>query len=92
MDGRDSSGQAAAKFMRRALGLARPGAGRASPNPMVGAVVVRKGEIVGEGSHVFSKRHHAEVIALRNAGDGARGADLFLTLEPCSHQYVDLSC
>jgi diaminohydroxyphosphoribosylaminopyrimidine deaminase/5-amino-6-(5-phosphoribosylamino)uracil reductase len=48
-------------------------------------VVVRKGEIVGEGSHVFSKRHHAEVIALRNAGDGARGADLFLTLEPCSH-------
>ena len=71
--------------MRRALRLARQGAGRASPNPMVGAVVVREGEIVGEGSHVFSKRDHAEVIALRDAGEGARGADLFLNLEPCSH-------
>ena len=47
--------------------------------------MVRKGEIVGEGSHVFTKRDHAEIIALRNAGEGAGGADLFLTLEPCSH-------
>ncbi len=72
-------------YMKRALHLARRGAGRASPNPMVGAVVVRDGEIVGEGSHVFSKRDHAEAIALHDAGNRARGADLFLNLEPCSH-------
>ncbi len=71
--------------MRRALRLARRGAGRASPNPMVGAVVVHDGEIVGEGTHVFSRRHHAEIMALQKAGDRARGADLYLTLEPCCH-------
>ena len=72
-------------YMRRALRLARRGAGRASPNPMVGAVVVRGGETVGEGSHVFSKRDHAEVVALRNAGEHAEGSDLYVTLEPCTH-------
>ena len=85
MHRRDSSGDAGRTHMRRALRLARRGAGRASPNPMVGAVVVRNGAIVGEGSHVFSRRDHAEIIALRNAGERSRGADLFLNLEPCSH-------
>ena len=72
--------------MRRALRLAGRGAGRASPNPMVGAVVVKGGRIVGEGYHVFSRRHHAENIALRQAGALACGAHLYVTLEPCSHR------
>ena len=73
------------RFMRRALQLARRGAGRVSPNPMVGAVVVRDGQIVGEGYHLYEKRHHAEVVALDRAGDRARGAALYVTLEPCAH-------
>ena len=72
--------------MQRALRLARRGVGRTSPNPMVGAVVVRKGKIVGEGYHLYHKREHAEVVALRQAGAQARGADLYVTLEPCVHQ------
>ncbi len=71
--------------MRRALRLAARGFGRTSPNPMVGAVVVRKGEIVGQGYHVYARRDHAEVVALRQAGPQARGAELFVSLEPCSH-------
>ena len=85
MPRRDFSGTAGRTYMRRALRLARRGVGRASPNPMVGAVVVREGEIVGEGSHVFSKFDHAEIIALRKAGKSARGSDLYVTLEPCTH-------
>ena len=73
------------RFMRRALQLARRGAGRVSPNPMVGAVVVRDGQVVGEGYHLYQKRHHAEVIALDRAGSLARGATLYVTLEPCAH-------
>jgi diaminohydroxyphosphoribosylaminopyrimidine deaminase/5-amino-6-(5-phosphoribosylamino)uracil reductase len=71
--------------MRRALRLAARGYGRTNPNPMVGAVVVKSGEIVGEGYHIYAKQDHAEVIALRRAGRRARGADLYVTLEPCSH-------
>lgn len=71
--------------MRRALALARRGAGRVSPNPMVGAVVVRNGCIVGEGYHRCFGGPHAEVHALRRAGAAARDADLYVTLEPCSH-------
>ncbi len=71
--------------MNRALTLARRGAGRTSPNPMVGCVVARGGEIVGQGWHLFEKRDHAEVVALSQAGDRARGADLYVTLEPCCH-------
>lgn len=56
-----------------------------SPNPMVGAVIVRDGRIIGEGYHVFERKDHAEVVALDQAGDLARGADLYLNLEPCSH-------
>jgi diaminohydroxyphosphoribosylaminopyrimidine deaminase/5-amino-6-(5-phosphoribosylamino)uracil reductase len=70
--------------MRRALDLAARGTG-VSPNPMVGAVLVRDGEIVGEGWHEGPGRPHAEVVALDAAGDRARGASLYVTLEPCSH-------
>ncbi len=69
--------------MERALELAARGRGTTSPNPMVGAVVVRDGQIVGEGWHVRAGEPHAEVNALTDAGDAARGADLYVTLEPC---------
>ena len=72
-------------FMRRALRLARKGAGRTSPNPAVGAVVVRGGRIVGEGYHHAAGLPHAEIEALRRAGGAAGGADLYVTLEPCDH-------
>ncbi len=72
--------------MRRALLLARRGWGRTAPNPLVGAVVVRDGKVVGEGWHAEFGGPHAEVVALEAAGSAARGADLFVTLEPCSHQ------
>src|SRR5438067_1378647 len=72
-------------FMRRALDLARNGWGQTAPNPMVGAVVVRDGHIVGEGFHVRYGEPHAEVVALRAAGDRARGATLYVSLEPCRH-------
>ncbi|MCC7004183.1 MAG: bifunctional diaminohydroxyphosphoribosylaminopyrimidine deaminase/5-amino-6-(5-phosphoribosylamino)uracil reductase RibD [Gemmatimonadaceae bacterium] len=71
--------------MRRALVLARRGWGRTAPNPLVGAVVGRDGVIVGEGYHVAYGGPHAEVMALAAAGDRARGADVYVTLEPCAH-------
>ena len=71
--------------MRRALALARRGAGRTAPNPCVGAVVVRRGRIVGEGFHARYGAPHAEAVALRRAGPLARGARLLVTLEPCDH-------
>ncbi|NQU11486.1 bifunctional diaminohydroxyphosphoribosylaminopyrimidine deaminase/5-amino-6-(5-phosphoribosylamino)uracil reductase RibD [bacterium] len=70
--------------MRRALSLARRGWGRTSPNPLVGAVVVRDGAVVGEGFHRCAGTPHAEVHALAAAGQAARGATLYVTLEPCS--------
>jgi diaminohydroxyphosphoribosylaminopyrimidine deaminase/5-amino-6-(5-phosphoribosylamino)uracil reductase len=73
------------QFMRRALRLAERARGRTAPNPMVGAVVVAAGEIVGEGWHPRAGEPHAEVFALRNAGERARGATLYVTLEPCAH-------
>jgi diaminohydroxyphosphoribosylaminopyrimidine deaminase/5-amino-6-(5-phosphoribosylamino)uracil reductase len=72
-------------FMRRALRLARKGAGMTAPNPAVGAVVVRGGRVVGEGYHHAAGLPHAEVEALGRAGLSARGADLYVTLEPCDH-------
>ncbi len=73
------------KYMREALRLATHGRGRTSPNPMVGAVLVRDGRIVGAGWHRKAGTEHAEVHALRMAGDLARGATLYVTLEPCAH-------
>jgi diaminohydroxyphosphoribosylaminopyrimidine deaminase/5-amino-6-(5-phosphoribosylamino)uracil reductase len=72
-------------FMGLALDLAAEAAGRTSPNPLVGCVVAREGEILGRGFHAFAGADHAEVVALREAGETARGADLYVTLEPCSH-------
>ena len=79
MGARDSA------FMRRALDLARLGWGQTAPNPMVGAVVVRGGVVVGEGHHARYGGDHAEVSALRSAGPLARGSSVYVTLEPCSH-------
>jgi len=73
-------------FMREALDLARKGRALASPNPMVGAVLEREGRVVGRGFHTYAGLHHAEIIALAQAGAAARGATLYLNLEPCSHQ------
>lgn len=72
-------------MMLRAIKLAQCGEGLAKPNPMVGAVLVREGEIVGEGFHIFDNIKHAEVVALENAGERARGATLYCSLEPCCH-------
>ncbi len=73
------------RFMQHALELARKGVGLASPNPTVGCVIVHNGQIVGEGFHQYDQRHHAEVVALRSAGEKARGATAYVTLEPCNH-------
>jgi diaminohydroxyphosphoribosylaminopyrimidine deaminase/5-amino-6-(5-phosphoribosylamino)uracil reductase len=72
--------------MARALDLAAIARGRTSPNPMVGAVVVAGGAVVGEGYHARAGEAHAEAVALGLAGEAARGADLYVTLEPCAHQ------
>lgn len=73
------------RFMQLALALGRRGLGRTWPNPAVGAVIVKDGVIVGRGWTQPGGRPHAEVEALRRAGDAARGATLYVTLEPCSH-------
>ncbi len=73
-------------YMREALDLAREGAGRTSPNPAVGAVLVRDGRVVGRGTHVWKNLKHAEVLAIEQAGEAARGATLYINLEPCCHQ------
>ena len=73
------------EHMRRALALAEGGWGNTAPNPMVGAVVVADERVVGEGFHARYGEAHAEVIALRAAGEAARGATMYVTLEPCAH-------
>lgn len=72
-------------FMQHALDLARKGIGLASPNPTVGCVIVKDGAILGEGFHQYDGRDHAEIVALKQAGDRAHGATLYVTLEPCNH-------
>src|SRR3546814_4238680 len=76
---------AAAAVMAQALRLAEHGSYTTQPNPRVGWVIVRDGEVIGEGAHLRAGEPHAEVHALRMAGERARSADLFVTLEPCSH-------
>jgi diaminohydroxyphosphoribosylaminopyrimidine deaminase/5-amino-6-(5-phosphoribosylamino)uracil reductase len=73
-------------YMRRALTLAEQGWGQTAPNPMVGAVVVANGSVVGEGHHGRYGEAHAEVMALEHAGPLARGATIYVTLEPCAHR------
>jgi diaminohydroxyphosphoribosylaminopyrimidine deaminase/5-amino-6-(5-phosphoribosylamino)uracil reductase len=76
---------AEAEFMREALELAGRGLEGVSPNPLVGSVVVRRGRVVGRGWHERYGGPHAEVLALEDAGEAAKGADLFVSLEPCGH-------
>lgn len=71
------------KFMRKAIELAETGRGRTSPNPMVGAVIVKENKIIGEGFHEAAGMPHAEIMALRQAGENAKDAILYTTLEPC---------
>ncbi|MCD6129075.1 bifunctional diaminohydroxyphosphoribosylaminopyrimidine deaminase/5-amino-6-(5-phosphoribosylamino)uracil reductase RibD, partial [Candidatus Bipolaricaulota bacterium] len=73
------------EYMRRALELARLGEGYTRPNPLVGAVVVKDGEVIAEGYHARYGGPHAEMVALSRAGERARGADLYVNLEPCVH-------
>ena len=81
----DSNDARDAEFMRRALALAQLGWGQTAPNPMVGAVVVKDGVVVGEGYHARYGEAHGEVVALKAAGDRTRGATIYVTLEPCNH-------
>src|ERR1700754_1387124 len=74
------------RFMKRALELARRGAGLVSPNPAVGAVVVRDGRVVGEGYFLYEHFKHAEIYAIEAAGERALGATLYCSLEPCCFQ------
>jgi diaminohydroxyphosphoribosylaminopyrimidine deaminase/5-amino-6-(5-phosphoribosylamino)uracil reductase len=73
-------------LMRRALALAARGLGETNPNPVVGCVVARGRRVVGEGFHARAGGPHAEVLALGQAGSRARGACVYVTLEPCAHQ------
>ncbi|HXC32331.1 MAG TPA: bifunctional diaminohydroxyphosphoribosylaminopyrimidine deaminase/5-amino-6-(5-phosphoribosylamino)uracil reductase RibD [Verrucomicrobiae bacterium] len=81
----DVSHAADAVFMDQTLALAARGIALASPNPLVGAVLVRDGRVIGEGFHTYEGVRHAEVIALETAGEAARGATLYINLEPCCH-------
>lgn len=80
------------RFLERALELAERGRGTTHPNPIVGAVVVHEGEIVGEGWHERKGGPHAEVVALEAAGESARGATVYATLEPCAHYGATPPC
>jgi diaminohydroxyphosphoribosylaminopyrimidine deaminase/5-amino-6-(5-phosphoribosylamino)uracil reductase len=73
------------QWMRQVLRLAQKGRGRTSPNPVVGALVVKGGKVVGQGYHARAGEPHAEILALQQAGEKARGATLYVNLEPCSH-------
>ena len=73
------------EYMQRAIRLARKGLYTSDPNPCVGSVIVKDGEVIGEGWHQCAGEPHAEVNALEQAGDRAEGATVFVTLEPCSH-------
>jgi diaminohydroxyphosphoribosylaminopyrimidine deaminase/5-amino-6-(5-phosphoribosylamino)uracil reductase len=73
-------------FMRRALALAAPGVGRTGDNPSVGCVIVKNGAVASESATAQGGRPHAEERALAQAGDGARGATAYVTLEPCAHR------
>ena len=79
-------------YFERAMELAERGRGATQPNPIVGAVLVNRGDVVGEGWHAQRGEPHAEANALSAAGDAARGATLYVTLEPCSHQGLTPPC
>src|SRR6187455_1174866 len=88
-----SSGQQAEReYLELALELAERGRGTTAPNPVVGAVVVAGGAVVGEGWHERRGGPHAEVMALERAGERARGGTLYVTLEPCAHHGATPPC
>jgi diaminohydroxyphosphoribosylaminopyrimidine deaminase / 5-amino-6-(5-phosphoribosylamino)uracil reductase len=78
--------------LERALALAERGRGTTHPNPVVGAVVARDGEVIAEGWHERKGGPHAEVVALDAAGERARGATLYVTMEPCAHHGTTPPC
>ncbi len=78
--------------MRKAMGLAKKGLGWVNPNPMVGAVLVKDGRIIGEGYHEYFGGPHAEVNAINNSRESVGGATLYVTLEPCTHQGKTSPC
>lgn len=80
------------KYMQRALQLAAIGVGRTSPNPAVGAVLVKSGRVIGEGYHAGPGKNHAEIEAIKQAKGRAKGATLYVTLEPCCHQGRTAPC
>ena len=80
------------RYMERAIELGRAGLGEVSPRPSVGAVIVRDGEVVGEGRTEPAPERHAEVVAIQQAGERARRATIYTTLEPCSHTHVTGPC
>ena len=73
------------EYMKRAIELAKLGEGKVNPNPLVGAVIVKNGKIIGEGYHKYFGGNHAEIEAINNATEDVRGADIYVTLEPCAH-------
>jgi diaminohydroxyphosphoribosylaminopyrimidine deaminase/5-amino-6-(5-phosphoribosylamino)uracil reductase len=73
------------KYIRRAISLAKKGLGWVNPNPLVGAVIVKNGHIIGEGYHAYFGGPHAEATAIENARESVKGATLYVTMEPCSH-------
>ncbi|MEM9272777.1 MAG: bifunctional diaminohydroxyphosphoribosylaminopyrimidine deaminase/5-amino-6-(5-phosphoribosylamino)uracil reductase RibD [Cyanobacteria bacterium P01_F01_bin.143] len=73
------------QMMQRCIQLANQAAGRTSPNPLVGAVIVKDGKIIGEGYHPQAGQPHAEIFALKDAGEAAKGATVYVNLEPCNH-------
>src|SRR5919108_1092135 len=80
-------------FIREALRLAQAGVGLASPNPCVGAVIAdQRGNVLGSGTYTYDGLKHAEILALEQAGERARGATLYINLEPCSHQGRTAAC
>ncbi|PIU58232.1 MAG: riboflavin biosynthesis protein RibD [Deltaproteobacteria bacterium CG07_land_8_20_14_0_80_38_7] len=85
IDSKENDSNIEEGFMREALSLALKGKGRTSPNPCVGAVVIKNNQVVGKGFHRLAGKDHAEIEALKEAGANAYGADLYVTLEPCNH-------
>ncbi len=86
MQSQNKSTESDQKYLRRAIALAQKSCGLASPNPNVGALLAdSSGEVLGEGFHTYEGKKHAEVLALEQAGEKARGATLYINLEPCSH-------
>lgn len=73
------------KYLQQAIVLAWAGLGRNSPNPLVGCVLVKDGHIVAKGAHIYENKDHAEIVALKQAGESARGATIYINLEPCCH-------